>query len=156
MIQNRLRRAGAPTVKPGIPAANRARAVRRARDRSNVTIPLLNAAEADKDSQRRLEREERAQERAGAAPFDGDPRLTLFVVDRIIWFAHWMDQVTLNRIPPKTKRPRSEIDTLLRAEFPEDLIALAWTRLARRGAPVLERIEAAIPSKRPAGRRRGG
>jgi len=138
MIQKRSRYNGskpAPTL-----AANRARQIRRASDRSRVTIPLLQAAAADKEAQRRIEREERAQERAGAGAFDGDPRLTLHVVDRIIWFAHWMDEVSLNRIPPAKKRPREEITTLLQNEFPDDLVALAWTRLMRRNAPVLDRI----------------
>jgi hypothetical protein len=138
MIQKRSRYAGskaAPTQ-----AADRARQIRRASDRSRVTIPLLQAAAADKEAQRRLERAERAQERAGAAAFDGDPRLTLYVVDRIVWFAHWMDEVSLNRIPRAKKRTREEITALLQAEFPDDLVALAWKRLDRRDAPVLDRI----------------
>jgi hypothetical protein len=122
-------------------AATRARQTKRASDRTRVTIPLLLEAAADKEAQRRLEREERAQERAGAPAFDGDPRLTLYVVDRIVWLAHWMDEVSLNRLPPgKKKRSREEITALLQSEFPDDLIALAWKRLARRAAPVLDRI----------------
>jgi hypothetical protein len=121
-------------------AATRARQTKRASDRTRVTIPLLLEAAADKEAQRRLEREERAQERAGAPPFDGDPRLTLYVVDRIVWLAHWMDEVSLNRLPGNKKRSREEITALLQSEFPDDLIALAWKRLARRAAPVLDRI----------------
>jgi hypothetical protein len=120
--------------------ADRARRVQNASDRSRITIPLLNAAEAEKQAQRQIEREERAQERAGAPAFDGDARLTLYVVDRIIWFAHWVDHVSLNRLPPAKPRSRDEITALLRDEFPEDLIDLAWARLARRNAPVLARI----------------
>ena len=137
MVRKKVRYAGTPSTSA---VASRERAVRRASDRSRTTIPLLQEAAADKEAQRQLERAERAQERAGAAAFDGDPRLTLYVVDRIIWFAHWMDRVSMNQIPPKTKRSRAEIDAALRAEFPEDLIALAWTRLARRDAPVLEKV----------------
>jgi hypothetical protein len=141
MIQNKVRYAGTTTAAANVAAAaSRARATRRAGDRSRVTIPLLEAATADREAQRKLERAERAQERAGAAAFDGDPRLTLFVVDRIIWLAHWIDRVSLNQLPPKAKRSRAEIDAVLRAEFPEDLIALAWTRLARREAPVLDKV----------------
>jgi hypothetical protein len=120
--------------------ADRARRVQSASDRSRITIPLLNAAEAEKQAQRQIEREERAQERAGASAFDDDARLTLYVVDRIIWFAHWMDHVSLNRLPPAKPRSRDDITALLRDEFPEDLIDLAWARLARRNAPVLARI----------------
>jgi hypothetical protein len=137
MLQKRSRFAG---TKPESTQANRARQIKRASDRSRITIPLLNAAAADKEAQRKFEREERAQERAGSPAFDGDPRLTLYVVDRIIWLAHWMDEVSLNRIPPTKKRTREEITALLQDEFPDDLIALAWKRLARRNAPVLERI----------------
>jgi hypothetical protein len=136
MIQRKARYAQPSTAA----AANRTRQTKRASDRSRVTIPLLNAAAAEKEAQRQLERAERAEERAGAPPFDGDARLTLYVVDRIIWFAHWMDDVSLNRLPPAKKRSRDEITALLRAEFPEDLIDLAWTRFARRKAPVLKRV----------------
>lgn len=138
MLQKRSRYAGskpAPT-----PAAKRARQVKRASDRSLKTIPLFHAAEAEKEAQRQLERAERAAERAGAPPYDGDPRLTLFVVDRIVLLAHWMDELALNRLPPARKRSRAEITAALQDEFPDDLIALAWTRLARREAPVLMRI----------------
>jgi hypothetical protein len=138
MLQRRSRYPGA---KPApTQAASRARQIKRASDRSRVTIPLLQDAAADKEAQRKLEREERAQERVGAPAFDGDPRLTLYVVDRIIWFAHWMDEVSLNRLPPGKKRSRAEITALLQSEFPDDLIALAWKRLDRRVAPVLDRI----------------
>jgi hypothetical protein len=141
VIQRKSRYSGAQAAAPaGAAAASRLRKVKRASDRSRVTIPLLQAAEADQEAQRRLERAERAEERNGAPPFDGDPRLTLYVVDRIVWFAHWMDELSLNRLPPKTKRSRAELTAKLRAEFPEDLIDLAWTRLARRGAPVLARV----------------
>lgn len=138
MLQRRLRNAGPGPV--SAQAATRARQIKRASGRARITIPLLQAAAADKEAQRKLERAERAQERAGAAAFDGDPRLTLYVVDRIIWLAHWMDQVSMNQLPPKGKRSRADIDAALRAEFPDDLIALAWTRLARRDAPVLEKV----------------
>jgi hypothetical protein len=141
MMQKRSRyegsRAGLASAKQ---AASRARSVKRASDRSRTTIPLLTAAAADREAQRKLERAERAQERAGAAAFDGDPRLTLYVVDRIISLAHWTDKLSMNQLPPKLKRSRAEIDAALHDEFPEDLIALAWTRLARRDAPVLEKI----------------
>jgi hypothetical protein len=138
MLQKRSRYAG---PKPAsTQAATRARQTKRASDRSRVTIPLLLEAAADKEAQRKVEREERAQERAGAPAFDGDPRLTLYVVDRIVWLAHWMDEVSLNRLPGKKKRSREEITALLQSEFPDDLIALAWKRLARRAAPVLDRI----------------
>jgi hypothetical protein len=141
VIQRKSRYVGAQAAAPsGAAAASRARNVKRASNRARVTIPLMQAAEADKEAQRQLERAERAQERAGAAPFDGDTRLTLYVVDRIVWFAHWMDELSLNRLPPKTKRSRADISDKLSAEFPEDLVKLAWTRLARRAAPVLERI----------------
>lgn len=142
MLQRKSRYAASRTPAKAVAAsqASRTRSIRRASDRSRVTIPLLQAFEAEKEAQRRLEREERAQERAGAPPFDGDPRLTLYVVDRIVWLAHWMDEVSLNRLPPAKKRARAEIASVLRNEFAEDLIALAWTRLARRDAPVLERI----------------
>jgi hypothetical protein len=138
MLQKRSRYAGskpAPT-----PAANRARQVKRASDRSRTTIPLFHAAEAEKEAQRQFERAERAAERTGTPAYDGDARLTLFVVDRIIWLAHWMDELSLNRLPPARKRSRAEITAALRDEFPEDLIELAWTRLARREAPVLMRV----------------
>jgi hypothetical protein len=141
MMQKRSRYAGSQAAPATArQAADRTQRVRRANDRSRVTIPLFQAAEADKEAQRLIEREERAQERAGAPPFDGDARLTLYVVDRIVWLAHWMDHLSLNQLPPKTKRSRAEITALLRKEFPEDLIALAWTRLARRAAPVLKRV----------------
>jgi hypothetical protein len=141
VIQRKTRYAGTSTaaVSAGA-AASRARSVKRASDRARVTIPLMQAADADKEAQRKIERAERAQERDGAPAFDGDPRLTLYVVDRIVWFAHWMDHVSLNRVPPAKPRSRAEITEKLRAEFPEDLIELAWTRLARRDAPVLERV----------------
>jgi hypothetical protein len=138
MLQKRSRYAGTKPA-PGL-AANRARQVKRASDRSRTTIPLFQAAEAEKEAQRRIERAERASERAGGPAFDGDPRLTLYVVDRIIWLAHWMDELSLNRLPPAKKRSRAEITAALQAEFPDDLIALAWRRLARRDAPVLDRI----------------
>ena len=138
MLQKRSRFAG--TKPESTHAASRARQIKRASDRSRITIPLLNAAAADKEAQRRFEREERAQERAGASAFDGDPRLTLYVVDRIIALAHWTDELSLNRIPPAKKRTREEITALLQDEFPDDLIALAWKRLARRRAPVQERV----------------
>jgi hypothetical protein len=110
--------------------------------RARVTIPLGNIAQAEKEAQRQLERAERAQlrERPDDETLDGDPRLTLYVVDRIIWLAHWMDRVSLNQLPPKGKRTRAEITDLCREEHPEDLIELAWVRLARRNAPVLERV----------------
>jgi hypothetical protein len=139
MLQKRSRYARS-TPGPAGTATARARQVRRASERSRITIPLLQAAAADREAQRRLERAERAEERAGAPAFDGDPRLTLHVVDRIIWLAHRMDDVSLNRLPPPGKRSRAEITALLCAEFPEDLIELAWARLARRDAPVLERV----------------
>ena len=138
MLQKRSRYAGAKPA--STQAANRARQTKRASDRSRITIPLLQEAAADKEAQRKLEREERALERAGAPAFDGDPRLTLYVVDRIVWLAHWMDEVSLNRLPPAKTRKREEITALLQDEFPDDLVALAWKRLARRDAPVLERI----------------
>jgi hypothetical protein len=138
MIQKKSRYAGS---KPApVLAADRARQIRRASDRSRIPIPLLQAAADDKEAQRKLEREERAQERAGAPALDGDPRLTLYVVDRIVWLAHWMDEVSLNRIPPTKKRTREEITAALQSEFADDLIALAWKRLERRDAPVLDRV----------------
>lgn len=111
--------------------------------RARVTIPLGNAAQAEKEAQRQIERAERAQarERPDDDTIDSDPRLTLYVVDRIIWLAHWMDRISLNQLPPKGKRrTRAEITDLCREEHPDDLIELAWSRLARRQAPVLERI----------------
>ena len=110
--------------------------------RARVTIPLGNAAQAEKEAQRQIERDERARlrERPNDDTLDSDPRLTLYVVDRIIWLAHWMDRVSLNQLPPKGKRTRAEITDLCREEHPDDLIELAWTRLTRRQAPVLERV----------------
>ena len=104
MLQKRSRYAGSSAKPSSAAAASRARSTRRAIDRSQVTIPLLQEAAADKEAQRQLERAERAQERAGAPAFDGDPALTLYVVDKIVWLAHWMDEVSLNRIPPAKKR----------------------------------------------------
>jgi hypothetical protein len=111
-------------------------------ERARVTLPLTNIAQAEKEAQRQIERAERAQvrERPDDDSLDSDPRLTLYVVDRIIWLAHWMDRVSLNRLPPKAKRTRAEITDLCRPEHPDELIELAWTRLARRQAPVLDRI----------------
>jgi hypothetical protein len=116
--------------------------VRGAISRARTTIPLQDAARAEKEAQRQLERAEHAHRRAanGDGAFDNDPRLTLYVVDRIIWLAHWMDRVSLNQLPPKAKRTRAEITALCREEHPDDLIDLAWTRLERRGAPVLTRV----------------
>lgn len=140
MLQKKSRYAGSSGKPSSAAAASRARSTRRAIDRSEVTIPLLQQATADKEAQRNLERAERAQERAGAPSFDGDPALTLYVVDKIVWLAHWMDEVSLNRIPPVKKRSRKDITALLQKEFPEELVALAWKRLERRNAPVLDRI----------------
>jgi hypothetical protein len=129
---------------PATPAQDKRRQdrVEGAIARARVTIPLGIAAQAEKEAQRQIERDERAQLRARPddATLDSDPRLTLYVVDRIIWLAHWMDRVSLNQLPPKGKRTRAEITELCREEHPDDLIELAWTRLARRHAPVLERI----------------
>lgn len=110
--------------------------------RARVTIPLGDAAQAEKEAQRQIERAERAQLRdhPDDDTLDSDPRLTLYVVDRIVWLAHWMDRVSLNQLPPKGKRTRAEITELCRAEHPDDLIELAWARLTRRQAPVLKRI----------------
>jgi hypothetical protein len=141
MMQKRSRYEGSQAAQASAQqVADRTRRVQRASDRSRITIPLLNAAKAEKQAQRQIERNERAQERAGAPAFDGDARLTLYVVDRIIWFAHWMDYVSLNRLPPSKPRSRDEITALLREEFPDDLVALAWTRLERRNAPVMARV----------------
>jgi hypothetical protein len=51
-----------------------------------------------------------------------------------------MDRVSLTRLPPESKRTRAEITELCREEHPAELIELAWARLARRRAPVLERV----------------
>jgi len=110
--------------------------------RARVTIPLGKIAQDEKEAQRQIERAERAQlrEQPDDETLDNDPRLTLYVVDRIIWLAHWMERVSLNQLPPKGKRTRAEITELCREEHPDDLIELAWARLARRKAPVLERV----------------
>lgn len=110
--------------------------------RARVTTPWGDVARVEKQEQRQIERAERAhrRERPGDDTLGTDPRLTLYVIDRIIWLAHWMDRVSLNRLPPKCKRMRAEITDLCREDHPADLIELAWDRLARRRAPVLDRV----------------
>jgi hypothetical protein len=126
------------------PAHDRCRhdRIQAAMARARVTIPWHDVAGAEKQEQRQIERAERAYRRArpGDGTLDTDPRLTLHVVDRIIWLAHWMDRVSLNRLPPQCKRMRAEIIDLCRDEHAADLIDLAWARLAPRRAPVLERV----------------
>jgi hypothetical protein len=109
---------------------------------ARVTILWQRVPRAERQEQRQIERAERAhrRERPSDETLDTDPRLTLHVVDRIIWLAHWMDRVSFKRLPPKCKRMRAEITDLCREEHPADLIELAWDRLARRRAQVLERV----------------
>lgn len=141
MMQKKRSRHAGRTGQPAADDRGRDDRVQAAIARARITIPLENVASAEKEEQRRIERTELAQRRERPdKAIDSDPRLTLYVVDRIIWLAHWMDRVSLNRLPPNSKRMRAEITDLCREEHPADLIELAWDRLARRGAPVLERV----------------
>jgi hypothetical protein len=141
MMQKHRFPAGAAGRGPA-PDRRRRDRIQAAVPRAGGAIPWRNVATAERQEQRQIERAERARRRAqpGDGSFDTDPRLTVHVVDRIIWLAHWMDRVSLKRLPPECKRMRAEIIDLCRDEHPADLIELAWARLARRRAPVLERV----------------